>query len=70
MFNFITENLPEELKTILSLTDLYTHMKLATQWYSTYQKLKRHASVQIHYVMMVLTFVTNFIMHCYIRNLI
>ena len=45
MFDFINENVPEELKTILSLTQLFTHMKLAPQWYSTYQKLKRHASV-------------------------
>ena len=45
MFDFTNENVPEELKTILSSTDLYTHMKLAPQWYSTYQKLKRHASV-------------------------
>ena len=45
MFDFINENVPEELKTIFSLTQLFTHMKLAPQWYSTYQKLKRHASV-------------------------
>ena len=47
MFDFINENAPEELKkkTFLSLTDLYTHMKLAPQWYFTYEKLKRHASV-------------------------
>ena len=45
MFDFINENVPEELKTILSLTQLFTHMKLAPQWYSTYQKLKRHALV-------------------------
>ena len=45
MFDFTNENVPEELKKILSSTDLYTHLKLAPQWYSTYQKLKRHASV-------------------------
>ena len=27
-------------KQFLSLTDLHTHMKLAPQWYSTYQKAK------------------------------
>ena len=46
MFDFIYENAPEKLNFFfLSLTDLYTHMKLAPQWYFTYEKLKRHASV-------------------------
>ena len=31
MFDFINENVHEKLKTIFSLTDLYTHMKLAPQ---------------------------------------
>ena len=30
MFDFINENVPEELKRALSLTDLYTHRKLAS----------------------------------------
>ena len=45
MFNFIYENVPDKLKTIFVITDLYTHMKLIPQWYSTYQKLKCHTSV-------------------------
>ena len=35
---FYQWKVPEELKNFLSLADIY--MKLAPQWYSTYQKLK------------------------------
>ena len=35
MFDFINENIPEELKTIFVINRLYTHMKLTPQWHST-----------------------------------
>ena len=45
IFDFINENVPEKLKTIFVINRSYTHMKLAPQWCSTYQKLKCHALV-------------------------
>ena len=35
IFDFINENIPEELKTIFVINRLYTHMKLTPQWHST-----------------------------------